>query len=134
LGINRRFDFLPGFLQYFGTQLNATFMDSEMVKPGGRKVKLPYQAKELYNVQLFFEKKDSTQDWRTITKANMLWNMRKMISMILITANTAVWISEVLISLPKYLLYADVNNILNKPLIYHFGKTKPVRNRLNITG
>jgi outer membrane receptor protein involved in Fe transport len=127
LGINRRFDFLPGFLQYFGTQLNATFMDSEMVKPGGRKVKLPYQAKELYNVQLFFEKKDSTQDWRTITKGNMLWNMRKMISMILTTANTAVWISEVLISLPKSLLYADVNNILNKPLIYHFGKdeTRP---------
>jgi len=50
LGINRRFDFLPGFLQYFGTQLNATFMTSEMEKPSGRKVKLPYQAKELYKV------------------------------------------------------------------------------------
>jgi hypothetical protein len=46
-------------------------MTSEMEKPSGRKVALPYQAKELYNAQLFFEKKDSTQDLPTITKGNM---------------------------------------------------------------
>ncbi|WP_288457751.1 TonB-dependent receptor [uncultured Chryseobacterium sp.] len=128
LGINRRFDFLPGFLQYFGTQLNATFMDSEMVKPGGRKVKLPYQAKELYNVQLFFEKKGFN--------ARLAYNYK---------GKYAVEYAEDDINDSYYgkyssldfggsyqftkhlLLYADVNNILNKPLIYHFGKdeTRP---------
>lgn len=128
LGINRRFDFLPGFLQYFGTQLNATFMDSKMVKPGGRKVKLPYQAKELYNVQLFFEKKGFN--------ARLAYNYK---------GKYAVEYAEDDINDSYYgkyssldfggsyqftkhiLLYADVNNILNKPLIYHFGKdeTRP---------
>lgn len=128
LGINRRFDFLPGFLQYFGTQLNATFMDSEMVKPGGRKVKLPYQARELYNIQLFFEKKGFN--------ARLAYNYK---------GKYAVEYAEDDINDSYYgkyssldfggsyqftkhiLLYADVNNILNKPLIYHFGKdeTRP---------
>lgn len=128
MGINRRFDFLPGFLQYFGTQLNATFMDSEMVKPGGRKVKLPYQAKELYNVQLFFEKKGFN--------ARLAYNYK---------GKYAVEYAEDDINDSYYgkyssldfggsyqftkhlMLYADVNNILNKPLIYHFGKdeTRP---------
>lgn len=128
LGINRRFDFLPGFLQYFGTQLNATFMDSEMVKPGERKVKLPYQAKELYNIQLFFEKKGFN--------ARLAYNYK---------GKYAVEYAEEDINDSYYgkyssldfggsyqftkhiLLYADVNNILNKPLIYHFGKdqTRP---------
>lgn len=128
LGINRRFDFLPGFLQYFGTQLNATFMNSEMEKPSGRKVKLPYQAKELYNIQIFFEKKGFN--------ARLAYNHK---------GKYAVEYAEQDINdsyygkyssldfgtsyqFTKYLLlYADVNNILNKPLIYHFGKdeTRP---------
>ncbi|MBK1894826.1 TonB-dependent receptor [Chryseobacterium paridis] len=125
LGLNRRFDFLPGFLQYFGTQLNATFMTSKMEKPSGRKVALPYQAKELYNVQLFFEKKGFN--------ARLAYNYK---------GKYAVEYAEDDINdtyygkyssldfggsyqFTKYLmLYADVNNILNKPLIYHFGKNE----------
>lgn len=123
LGINRRFDFLPGFLQYFGTQLNATFMTSEMEKPSGRMVKLPYQAKELYNIQLFFEKKGFN--------ARLAYNHK---------GKFAVEYAEEDLSdsyygkysnldfgtsyqLNKHItVFADVNNILNKPLIYHFGK------------
>ncbi|MFP3596457.1 TonB-dependent receptor [Chryseobacterium sp. SIMBA_029] len=125
LGINRRFDFLPGFLQYFGTQLNATFMTSEMEKPSGRKVALPYQAKELYNIQVFFEKKGFN--------ARLAYNHK---------GKYAVEYAETDINDSYYgkyssldfgtsyqftkhlMLYADVNNILNKPLIYHFGKNE----------
>ncbi|WP_172281578.1 TonB-dependent receptor [Chryseobacterium sp. LAM-KRS1] len=125
LGLNRRFDFLPGFLQYFGTQLNATFMTSKMEKPSGRKVALPYQAKELYNIQLFFEKKGFN--------ARLAYNYK---------GKYAVEYAEDDINdtyygkyssldfggsyqFTKFLtLYADVNNILNKPLIYHFGKNE----------
>jgi len=128
LGITKRFDFLPGFLKYFGTQLNATFMDSKMEKPSGRTVKLPYQAKELYNIQVFFEKKGFN--------ARLAYNYK---------GKYAVEYAEQDINDSYYgkyasldfggsyqftkhlMLYADVNNILNKPLIYHFGKdeTRP---------
>lgn len=125
LGLNRRFDFLPGFLQYFGTQLNATFMTSEMEKPSGRKVALPYQAKQLYNAQLFFEKKGFN--------ARLAYNFK---------GKYAVEYAEEDLNdsyygkysnldfgtsyqFTKYLtVFADVNNILNNPLIYHFGKSE----------
>lgn len=125
IGFNRRFDFLPGFLQYFGTQLNATLMTSEMEKPSGRKVALPYQAKQLYNAQLFFEKKGFN--------ARVAYNYK---------GKYAVEYAEEDLNdsyygkyssldfgtsyqFTKYLtLYADINNILNNPLIYHFGKSE----------
>lgn len=123
LGINRRFDFLPGFLQYFGTQLNATFMTSEMEKPSGRMVKLPYQAKELYNIQLFFEKKGFN--------ARLAYNHKGKFAVEYaeedlydsyygkysnLDFGTSYQINK------HITVFADVNNILNKPLIYHFGK------------
>ncbi|WP_292008812.1 TonB-dependent receptor [Chryseobacterium sp.] len=125
LGINRRFDFLPGILQYFGAQVNATFMTSEMEKPSGRKVALPYQANNLYNIQLFFEKKGFN--------ARLAFNYK---------GKYAVEYAEEDINdtyygkyssldfgasyqVTKYLtLYTDLNNILNNPLIYHFGKNQ----------
>lgn len=125
LGMNRRFDFLPGFLQYFGTQLNATFMTSKMEKPSGRKVALPYQAKELYNVQLFFEKKGFN--------ARLAYNYKGKYAVEYAEDDLNDTYYGKYSSLDfggsyqftKYLmLYADVNNILNKPLIYHFGKNE----------
>ncbi len=125
VGFNRRFDFLPGFLQYFGTQLNATLMDSEMEKPSGRKVRLPYQAKQLYNAQLFFEQKGFN--------ARIAYNYK---------GKYAVEYAEVDLNDSYYgkyssldfgtsyqftkniIVYGDVNNILNNPLIYHFGSSE----------
>ncbi|MEC3875116.1 TonB-dependent receptor [Chryseobacterium salviniae] len=125
LGINRRFDFLPGFLQYFGTQLNATFMTSEMEKPSGRKVKLPYQAKELYNLQLFFEKNGFN--------ARLAYNHKGKFAVEYaeedlydsyygkysnLDFGTSYQINK------HFTVFADVNNILNKPLVYHFGESQ----------
>lgn len=125
LGINRRFDFLPGFLQYFGTQLNATFMTSEMEKPSGRKVKLPYQAKELYNIQLFFEKGGFNARLAYNHKGNFAVEYAEEDLYDLyygkysnLDFGTSYQISK------HFTVFADVNNILNRPLIYHFGENQ----------
>lgn len=133
-GITKRFSFLPGFLKYFGTQINATLMNSEMTlgentnNPNGRKVSTPYQAKELYNVQLFYEKggfnaraafnhkgayaigfdanaKDTDINDIYYGKYNSL------------DFSASYRIGE------HFTLFTDVNNILNEPLMYHFGET-----------
>ncbi|WP_139423174.1 TonB-dependent receptor [Chryseobacterium mulctrae] len=125
LGINRRFDFLPGFLQYFGTQLNATFMTSEMEKPSGRKVKLPYQAKELYNIQLFFEKGGFNARLAYNHKGNFAVEYAEEDlydsyygKYSNLDFGTSYQINK------HFTVFADVNNILNKPLIYHFGENQ----------
>lgn len=125
LGINRRFDFLPGFLQYFGTQLNATFMTSEMEKPSGRKVKLPYQAKEIYNIQLFFEKGGFNARLAYNHKGNFAVEYAEEDlydsyygKYSNLDFGTSYQINK------HFTVFADVNNILNKPLIYHFGENQ----------
>lgn len=125
LGINRRFDFLPGFLQYFGTQLNATFMTSEMEKPSGRKVKLPYQAKELYNIQLFFEKGGFNARLAYNHKGNFAVEYAEEDlydsyygKYSNLDFGTSYQINK------HFTVFADVNNILNRPLIYHFGENQ----------
>ncbi len=66
-GINKRFDFLPGFWSGFGMEVNYTFIDSEVKVPrqtGSRaeaktvydKTSLPDQSKHMANIILFYEK------------------------------------------------------------------------------
>jgi TonB-dependent receptor len=54
------FDFLPGFLSGFGTQLNATYLDGKQALPtvlgeGGRMVRVPNTSKWTYNANLLYE-------------------------------------------------------------------------------
>ncbi|MFD0699979.1 TonB-dependent receptor domain-containing protein [Myroides pelagicus] len=67
LGINRRFDFLPGFWSGFGVEANYTFMDSRVNVPRQfregeelitvkDKTSLPDQSKHLGNLIVFYEK------------------------------------------------------------------------------
>lgn len=125
LGINRRFDFLPGFLQYFGTQLNATFMTSEMEKPSGRTVKLPYQAKELYNIQLFFEKKgfNARLAYNHKGKFAVEYAEEDLYDSYYGKYSNLDFGASYQIN-KHFTVFADVNNILNKPLIYHFGENQ----------
>jgi TonB-dependent receptor len=66
-GINKRFDFLPGFLSGFGMEVNYTFIDSEVEVPRqvgsgssativNDKSSLPDQSRHMANVILFYEK------------------------------------------------------------------------------
>jgi TonB-dependent receptor len=57
--INRRFDFLPGFLKGFGINANYTYIYSRMNVPGRSEAQpLPRQADHLFNVALFYEHKN----------------------------------------------------------------------------
>ncbi len=54
---NKKFDFLPGFLNGFGVQANYTFTKSQMTIPGrAGKTSLPRQGDHLANAQLYYEK------------------------------------------------------------------------------
>ncbi len=54
---NRRFDFLPGFLNGFGINANYSYIWSRMSVPGRNfNQPLPRQAPHLFNVALFYEK------------------------------------------------------------------------------
>lgn len=62
VGINKRLDFLPGFLNGFGVEFNYTYSDSKVDVPralnGGQtfdKTSLPNQSKNLYNAILYYE-------------------------------------------------------------------------------
>lgn len=124
-GIMRRFDFLPGFLKYFGTQLNATLMTSEMEKPSGRKVALPYQAKQLYNAQLFFEKGGFNIRAAYNFKGKYAIEYAEDDINDLYYGKYSTLDAGLSYRVTKYLtLFSDVNNILNKPLIYHFGNSE----------
>jgi TonB-dependent receptor len=133
-GITKRFSFLPGFLKYFGTQINATLMDSEMIlgentnNPNGRKVSTPYQAKELYNVQLFYEKGGFN------VRAAFNHKGAYAISFDANAKNTdmndiyygkynALDFSASYKIGDHFTIFSDVNNVLNEPLMYHFGET-----------
>lgn len=125
LGVNKRFDFLPGFWQYFGTQLNATFMDSEMTKPSGRKVSTPYQAGTLFNAQLFFEKEGINARIAFNHKGSYAigFGERDIDDVYYGKYNTLDFSASYQIG-KNWTLYTDINNILNNPLIYHYGKTQ----------
>lgn len=66
-GINKRFDFLPGFLSGLGVEVNYTFIDSEVKVPRqvgsgstagtvNDKSSLPDQSRHMANLILFYEK------------------------------------------------------------------------------
>jgi TonB-dependent receptor len=133
-GITKRFSFLPGFLKYLGTQINATLMNSEMTlgqnvnNPNGRKVSTPYQAKELYNLQLFYE------TGKLNVRAAFNHKGAYAVSFDANAKNTDIndiyygkYNSLDLSASYKignhFTLFSDVNNILNAPLMYHYGET-----------
>ncbi|KVV15525.1 TonB-dependent receptor domain-containing protein [Flavobacterium sp. TAB 87] len=133
-GITKRFTFLPGFLKYFGTQINATLMNSAMTlskninNPNGRKVSTPYQAKELYNLQLFYEKGGFN------VRAAFNHKGAYAISFDASAKNTDIndiyygKYNSLDFSISyrigdHFTIFSDVVNVLNESLMYHFGPT-----------
>jgi TonB-dependent receptor len=132
-GITKRFSFLPGFLKYFGTQINATLMNSEMTlgentnNPNGRKVSTPYQAKELYNVQLFYEKGGFNTrvafNHKGAYAIGFDANAKNtdMNDIYYGKYNSLDFSASYKVG-KHFTIFSDVNNILNEPLMYHFGE------------
>jgi len=132
LGINKKFDFLPGFLNGFGIEANYTYMNSEMKIISGsktRKTKIPRQADNLINLSLYYEKAgfdariamNHKDDYITAHgSSNMLDEYYGKYTSMDISASYAInnWL----------VVYSEMNNILNEPMIYYLGnKNRPLQ-------
>lgn len=136
LGANIRFDIFAkkGFFSKLGVQTNATFMDSKMTIPNGdingndREINTPYQAKKLYNAQLYYE--DDKLNIRAafnhkgkyiVDFGNQDINDEYYGKYSTLDLSASLQLNK------RFSLFLDVNNILNEPLIYHYGENDTAR-------
>lgn len=124
VGIQRRLDFLPGFLSGFGVDGNYTFTDSEVQVPG-RDVKQPLfgQSKHIYNASLFYEKYGLSARLAANFKGAYLDELqgsgpeqdRYYDDNLNLDFSASYNISK------KVRLFLEANNLLNEPLRYYHG-------------
>jgi len=129
VGIQKRLDFLPGFLSGFGIDGNYTFTDSEVQVPG-RTVKQPLfgQSKHIYNASIFYEKYGLSARIAANFKGSYLDELqgsgpeqdRYYDSNLNVDFSTSYNISD------KVRVFLEMNNLLNEPLRYYHGdKNRP---------
>ncbi|GAB1857667.1 TonB-dependent receptor [Flavobacteriaceae bacterium MHTCC 0001] len=128
-GLQKRLDFLPGFLSGFGVEANYTFTDSEVQVPG-RDVKQPLfgQSKNIYNASLFYEKYGLSARIAANFKGSYLDELqgsgpeqdRYYDDNLNLDFSASYNISK------KIRVFMEVNNLLNEPLRYYHGdKNRP---------
>ena len=122
---NKKFDFLPGFLNGFGVQANYTFTKSEMTIPGREgKTRLPRQGDHLVNAQLYFEKYGfnvrAAYNFKAkyITEHGTSGLERDDVyygDYSALDANISYKIND------HFSIFAEANNLLNQKLEYYYG-------------
>jgi TonB-dependent receptor len=122
---NKKFDFLPGFLNGFGIQANYTFTKSEMTIPGrAGKTSLPRQGDHLINAQLYYEKGGfnirAAYNFKAkyITEHGTSGLERDDVyygNYSALDANISYKIND------HVTLFAEANNLLNQKLEYYYG-------------
>ena len=139
--VNRRFDFLPGFLSGFGVNGNYTFTHSQMQVPGRPELQpLPRQAKHLYNIALFYENDSIGLNVRLALNYKGPYLMELNLAAVQDSSDTIellhkdtdfdVFMDEftsldlsVNYKLSKHItLFAEANNLLNAPFRIYRGK------------
>ncbi|MEO1548393.1 MAG: TonB-dependent receptor [Bacteroidota bacterium] len=124
IGIQRRFDFLPGFLSGFGVDANYTFTDSEVQVPGrDEKQQLFGQSSSIYNASLFYEKYGLSARIAANFKGSYLDELqgsgpeqdRYYDDNLNLDFSASYNISKSL------RVFVEVNNLLNEPLRYYHG-------------
>lgn len=124
VGLQRRLDFLPGFLSGFGVDANYTFTDSEVQVPGRtEKQTLFGQSKHIYNAALFFEKYGLSTRLAANFKGSYLDELqgsgpdqdRYYDSNLNLDFSASYNVS------PKVKVFLEMNNLLNAPLRYYHG-------------
>lgn len=124
VGIQRRLDFLPGFLSGFGVEANYTFTDSEVQVPG-RDEKQPLfgQSKHIYNASIFYEKYGFSARLAANYKGAYLAEIqgsgsdqdRYYDSNLNLDLSASYSVSK------KVKIFLEMNNLLNEPLRYYHG-------------
>lgn len=130
-GINKRLDFLKGFWNGFGVELNYTYIKSEANVPRlvgtstvYDKVSLPNQSKNLYNAILFYEKNGvmvrfagnyrgaSVETINTVLGPDFyVWTDKNFT----LDASATVTLNK------KLKLFVELNNLTNEPLRTYLG-------------
>ncbi|MCQ0111437.1 TonB-dependent receptor [Zhouia amylolytica] len=130
ISANKKFDFLPGFLNGFGMQANYTFTKSEFTIPGREgTTRLPRQGDHLINAQLYYEKGRFNirgaynfkgayiTDHGSGPKRDDIYYG----DYSALDANASFRISD------HFTIFAEINNILNEPLEYYYGDSSRPR-------
>ena len=124
VGIQKRLDFLPGFLSGFGVDVNYTFTDSEVQVPGrDQKQQLFGQSKNIYNASLFYEKYGLSARIAANFKGSYLDELqgsgpeqdRYYDDNLNLDLSASYNISK------KVRVFMELNNLLNEPLRYYHG-------------
>lgn len=128
--LNRQLDFLPGFLSNLGVIANYTYMDSKMTIPGrDDSAAIPRQADNLANFTLYYEddkfstrlalnyKDDFIEEHGSDADSDSYYGKYTSLD----------WSASYHIS-DQFLIYAELNNLLNEPLTYFLGdKERPLQ-------
>lgn len=130
LNFNKKFDFLPGFLSHFGLSANYTFMQSEFTIPGrDDKVSIPRQADHLFNIALFFDNGKFNTRLALNHKGPYIeeYGGSPTFDSYYGKYTSLDWSASFKIN-KKIMVYAELNNLTNEPLIYYLGeKERPLQ-------
>lgn len=123
-GINKRFDFLPGFFSGLGVELNYTFINSEVKPVNTYKTSLPNQSKHLFNSILFYERKGVmvriAGNYRGASVETLNQQLGKDFY-IWTDKNFTVDASATYSISDKVRVFVELNNITNEPLKTYMG-------------
>jgi TonB-dependent receptor len=130
-GINKRFDFLPGFFSGFGVEVNYTYIHSSTNVPrtvAGKvvydKTTLPNQSKNIFNAILFYERKGVMVRVAGNYRGRSVETLSQQLGPQLYTyadnyftidASASVTLSS------RLKFFVELNNLNNAPLKYYLG-------------
>jgi len=135
-GINKRFNFLPGFWSGFGIEANYTFIDSKVEVPRGvgasqvwDKTSLPNQSKHLFNAILFYERKGVMVRLAGNYRGASVETINQQLGpdfYIWMAANFTVDASATVSITPKIKAFVELNNLGNSPVQQYMGDKRRI--------
>lgn len=135
-GINKRFNFLPGFWSGFGVEANYTFIDSKVEVPRGvgakqiwDKTSLPNQSKHLFNAILFYEKKGVMIRLAGNYRGASVETINQQLGpdfYIWTASNFTIDASATVGITPKIKAFIELNNLSNAPVQMYMGDKRRI--------
>lgn len=138
IGINKRFDFLPGFWSGFGAEANYTFIDSRVKVPRQigsgddaytvmDKTSLPDQSKNMANFILFYEKGRVMVRLAGNYRGESIYSINQKLGpdYYTWTANNFTVDASATVDVLKNLkVFLELNNLTNEPLKQYMGDSR----------
>lgn len=138
IGINKRFDFLKGFWSGFGTEVNYSFIDSNVKVPrivgSGAdantfmdKTSLPDQSKHMANFILFYEKGRIMMRLAGNYRGKSIYSINQSLGKdyyVWTAKNFTVDASATVDILKNVKLFLELNNLTNEPMKQYMGDSR----------